>query len=162
MTDIFIYISILLILLASLVGVVIPLLPGIPLMFATVFIYSFLDKFAHLTTSNVAVFLILMIASLFVDYSSGLIGAKIAGASKKAILGGTIGTLIGLFFFPPLGAVLGLFIGVLVAEVLQGGKNLRRAVKAATGTLLGSLAGVVTNLMIGILFIILFSIYFFR
>ncbi len=162
MTDIFIYISILIILLASLVGVVIPILPGIPLMFTTVLVYSFLDNFAHISTSNVAILLLLMIASIVVDYSSGLLGAKMAGASKKAILGGMIGTLAGLFFFPPLGAIWGLFVGVLVAEITQGGKNLQRAIKAATGTLLGSLAGIIANLTIGIVFIISFSIYYFR
>ena len=161
MTDIFIYISILTILIVSLVGVLIPILPGIPLMFVTVLVYSFLDRFAHITTSNVVILLILMVVSLVVDYSSGLLGAKMAGASKKAILGGLIGTLIGLFFFPPLGAVWGLFVGVLMAELLQGGKNLRNAVKAATGTLLGSLAGIIANLAIGIVFVVLFSIYFF-
>lgn len=148
-------------LLPGLAGIFIPLLPGIPLMFVIALIYGVIDRFQHLQGNEVMILGGIVVLSLIVDYCSGVIGAKYGGASKKAILFGFIGLIVGIILLPPFGGILGLFLGVLIAEMIQH-RDQRRAVKAATGSLLGSLLGIVANLVLGLLFLILFIVFALR
>lgn len=127
----------------------IPTLPGIPLMFATIFIYGLIDGFETLQPWHLAIFGALALLSIFIDYSSGLIGAKLGGASKKALMFGVVGLFIGLIAFPPLGAFAGLFLGVFIAELLQF-RDHQRALKAASYSLAATVAGAIANIVIAL------------
>jgi uncharacterized protein YqgC (DUF456 family) len=127
----------------------IPTLPGVPVMFATVFIYAFINGFETLQPWHLAIFGALALLSILIDYSSGLIGAKLGGASKKALVFGTVGLFIGLVAFPPLGALAGLFLGVFLAELIQF-RNHERALKAASYSLAATVAGALANIAVAI------------
>jgi hypothetical protein len=127
----------------------IPTLPGIPVMFGTIFVYALVDGFETLQPWHLAVFGALALLSIAIDYSSGLIGAKLGGASKKALLFGILGLFIGLIAFPPLGAFIGLFLGVFVAELVQF-KDHHRALKAASYSLVTTVIGALANVAIAI------------
>lgn len=127
----------------------IPTLPGVPILFGTIFIYALIDNFEHLQAWHLAVFGALALLSIAIDYASGLIGAKLGGASKQALFFGIIGLFIGLFVFPPLGAFIGLFLGVFLAEIMQL-KNHRQALKAASYSLVATVVGAMTNVLIAI------------
>ncbi len=125
----------------------IPTLPGVPVMFAMIFVYALIDNFQSIQAWHVGVFATLALLSLVIDYSSGLIGAKLGGASKHAIMFGCIGLIVGLIALPPLGAFVGLFLGVFIAEIIQF-KDHRRALKAASVSLVATLVGAITNIAI--------------
>ena len=127
----------------------IPTLPGVPVMFGTIFVYGLIDGFDTLQAWHLAVFGALALLSIFIDYSSGLLGAKLGGASKKALFMGIIGLFIGLFAFPPFGAFIGLFLGVFVAELMQF-QDHHRALKAASYSVVATLVGAITNIFIAI------------
>ena len=127
----------------------IPTLPGVPVMFATIFIYGVIDHFETLQLWHLAIFGALALLSLFIDYSSGLIGAKLGGASKRALFFGIVGLFIGLIAFPPLGAFIGLFTGVFIAELIQF-RDHQRALKAASYSLAATIAGAFANILIAI------------
>lgn len=127
----------------------IPTLPGVPIMFGTILIYGIVDKFETLQPWHLAIFGALALLSIFIDYTSGLIGAKLGGASKKALFFGIIGLFIGLIAFPPLGAFAGLFLGVFLAELLQF-RNHQKALKAASYSLAATVAGALANVVIAI------------
>lgn len=141
--------------LTGILGVIIPALPGIPIMFLLALVFGFIDKFIHLTVINVIVLLIIALASLAVDYFSGILGAKYGGASGKSMLAGMLGMIVGLVVLPPFGGIIGLFLGIIVAEIVLHG-NKKRAVNAATGGLLGTLAGMAINLLLALIFMGLF------
>lgn len=145
-------------LLPGLAGVFLPLLPGIPFMFVIALIYALIDRFQHLEGNELMILGGIAVLSLIVDYCSGIIGAKYGGASKKAILYGIIGLIVGVILLPPFGGILGLFLGVLIAEIIQHRQG-KRAIKAATGSVLGSILGIAANLVLGLLFIILFVLF---
>ncbi len=139
----------------GLAGVLIPVLPGLPIMFGVALVFGIIDHFSHLQPYELAILALLTVISLGIDYASGLLGAKYGGASKRATGYGIIGLIIGLIAFPPFGSIAGLFIGVLVGELtLQS--NEKRAIKAASGTLLGTVAGIALNFILAIIFLILF------
>lgn len=143
-----------LLMLPGFVGVFLPALPGIPYMFLVALAFVAVDQFQHLSGWELVGLLGLTIVSVMVDYFSGTLGAKFGGASTRATTAGMIGMLAGLFLFPPLGGLIGMFIAVLYVE-LQGG-TLHKALRAAGGSLAGSLAGILVNLLLALSFIILF------
>lgn len=138
----------------------IPTLPGVPIMFGTVFVYALFDNFTHLQAWHLAIFGALALLSIVIDYSSGLIGAKLGGANKTSLLFGLLGLFIGLLAFPPFGAFLGLFVGVFIAELVQF-KDKQRALKAASYSLATTVAGALANIALAIGMFIAFLIIIF-
>lgn len=160
--EIIIFIFLVIILLVGFLGVFLPILPGIPFMFGAVLVYSIFDRFQHISTHELIWLGILALISLAVDYASGILGAKILGASAKGTIGGLIGSLLGLLIFPPLGIFIGLALGVLIAELYFAKKSAHESAKITAGALLGALAGIILNLIIGLVFLITFIISFWK
>lgn len=156
--DIAYFIIALVLILPGILGVFLPIVPGIPYMFAIVILYSFITKFQTLSTREMIILGVITLLSIFSDYLSGLLGARWGGAHKKSILLGLIGLITGTIVLPPFGGIIGLFLGVFIAEILIHDDH-KRAVKAATGSLIGSLAGMLISAVLSIIFIILFIIF---
>lgn len=129
--------------------------PGVPYMFLISLIFGFVDKFQHLSAVDLIYLGLIAIFSLLVDHLSGILGAKFSGASKYGIIGGIIGFLVGLIAFPPLGGFAGLFLGIMVTEILNY-KHWKKAFKAASGSLIGTVAGVIINMVLSAIFIVAF------
>lgn len=138
-----------------------PMLPAMPYMFIVAAIYGLLSGFIDFTTGNLVVLGGILIASILVDYLAGLLGAKFGGASKKSLLYGLAGLVVGFIFAPPLGGFLGLFAGILFGEFVVNGKSGAKALKAAAGSLIGSFIGFLINIALAISFFALFIIFTF-
>ncbi len=144
--------------LPGLAGVLLPLVPGIPYMFVVALVYALADRLSHISGLELLTLGLIAIASLAVDYLAGILGARAGGASKKALLFGMIGLILGMIILPPFGGILGLFLGVLAAELL-GGKTALMAFKAGQGSVIGALTGIGINLLLALLFLILFVVF---
>ena len=157
MTPFLWWILTLLLMFVGLVGTVLPLLPGTTIILAAAILHHLMLGAAHSvgwwTLAGLAV---LTIVSHVLDLVSGSIGAKWFGATRWGAIGGILGAIVGLFFFP-LGLFLGPMIGVLLGELL-GGKKLLPAGKTSAGTLLGTTAGFVAKFSIAIAMIAWFLI----
>jgi uncharacterized protein len=134
--------------LAGIAGTILPALPGVPLVFAGMLLAAWANGFHDVSVWTVVLLGVLTLVSLAVDFFASLLGAKRAGASKKALWGAAIGTFAGLFFGIP-GLLLGPFIGAVVGELL-GGREWREASKVGFGTWLGIAVG--TALKLGLAF----------
>jgi hypothetical protein len=124
-------------------------------------IFGLLDHFQHLKLWEWGILVGVTVIMIAVDWLSGLFGAKLAGASKKSIIWGILGLIIGLIAFPPFGSLIGLFLGVLISELVYF-REYKKAVKAASGTLLGNLVGIILNLSLSLVFLVLFIIFALR
>ena len=140
--------------------VFVPLVPIIPLMFIGATAFALADRFIHVTPYELIALSVLFVVSILVDYSSGIVGARLGGALRYSILFGIAGFVLGFLFLPPLGGFLGLFIGILFSEYLSH-NNGGRALKAATGSLFGIMGGLIINTIIAFTFSILFLIFLF-
>ena len=129
-------------------------------MFLVVLIYGIIDKFQTLEPWHLLIFGGMVLLGVFIDYASGLIGAKFGGANKQSILFGIVGLVIGLVIFPPFGLFLGLFLGVLVGELVQL-KDHAQAFKAASYSFLGVVSGMVLSTLLAIAFFISFLVILF-
>ncbi len=138
--------------------VFIPLFPTFWYLIIVATLFGFVDGFVHLTLANLAVLGALLGASIAVDWSAGLLGAKFGGAAWKSLILGAVGGLVGVLVMPPFGAFIGLFIGVFIGEILRR-RETREAMKAATGALVGTLSGIAVNAILAILFIALFVLF---
>ena len=74
------------------------------------------------------------------DYVIPMAGAKRFNCSKIGKWGATVGTIVGLFFFP-LGLILGPFLGAFIVELIVK-KSVAAAALGGIGALLGFLASV--------------------
>lgn len=144
--------------LPGLLGVILPIFPGVPFMFLVALVYGFVTKFQLLSVSELIWLAGLALISVVVDYLAGLLGAKFGGASAKALTVGLIGFVVGMIIFPPLGGLFGMFLGIVITEFYLVGKG-RTALKAGAGGLLGALAGMIINLVIGLTFVGLFLFF---
>src|SRR5690242_9568746 len=97
-----------LLVLAGLAGTVLPMLPGVPLVFAGLLLAAWADGFHAVGWPVLAVLAVLTLLSVIVDFAASSIGAKRAGATRAAVLGAAIGTAFGMFFGLP-GLLLGPF-----------------------------------------------------
>ncbi len=135
----------------GLAGIVLPALPGVPLMFAGMLLVAWGGNFGRLGWGVLAILGALTILSVAADLIANLLGAQRAGASRLALAGAAIGTVVGLFFGIP-GIVFGPFVGAVVGELAHS-RHGGIAAKVGVGTWIGLLLGTVAK--IGIAFVML-------
>ena len=128
----------------GLAGTVLPVLPGVPIVFAGMWIAAWADGYAHVGTVTLIILGVLTVLAILLDFIAGMHGAKRVGASRHAVIGALLGTVIGLFFGLP-GLLLGPFVGALLGELLAGG-GLRRATDVGIGAWTGFVFGVAAKL----------------
>jgi len=159
MDIVFIIIGFLLII-GGIIGSFIPILPGpITSWFGLLFLY--LTDVVPMSYTVLGITLIIALAIFMLDYFIPAMGAKRFGGSRYGVIGTTVGLLIGIFFFPPFGIIIGPFLGALIGELLYGTKS-DIAVKAAFGSLLGLLTSVFIKFIVASCFAILFVWKFFE
>lgn len=81
------------------------------------------------------------IAVTVLDYLIPAYFTKLTGGTKAAAWGATIGLFAGAFIIPPMGMIMGSFLGAFLAEILYSDKTSAEALKSAFGSFVGFLAG---------------------
>ena len=136
---------------AGLAGIILPVLPGTALVLAGMVLGAWADDFTRVGWVTITVLSVLALVAWVLDYVAGLMGAKRAGASKLALLGAAIGTIVGIFmgligvFFMPL-------VGAAVGEYLAQ-RDEKRAMHVGIATWVGIMLGMVAK--IGIAFVMI-------
>jgi uncharacterized protein YqgC (DUF456 family) len=147
-TQTILYVVAALLMLVGLAGTVLPALPGIPLVFVGMVLAAWAGDFQYVGWGWLIALGILTLLSLGIDLLAASMGAKRVGASKWALGGAVLGSLVGLFF-GPLGLFAGPFVGALLGE-LSHRRDLGQAAKVGVGTWFGILLG--TVLKVGLAF----------
>jgi len=120
-------------------GLVLPGLPGAPLLFLGLLSAAWAEDFVHVGWRTLVLIGVMGALTYVVDLAAAALGAEAFGGSKRALLGAGIGAFVGLFFGIP-GILLGPFLGALIAELTMK-QNLRKASMAGVGAMLGFLVG---------------------
>jgi uncharacterized protein YqgC (DUF456 family) len=134
--------------LIGLVGTIIPMLPGLPIMWAGALLYAIFTGFEKIGWGYLVIFGVLTTVIQGLDYVANLYGAKKMGASGWGILGAFVGMLVGLFTGGVIGLLAGSFAGAILGEMLVG-KTGKQALKAGVGTFLGFLGGTLIKFTVG-------------
>ncbi len=148
-----------LLVLVGIAGIILPALPGIPLVFAGLLLAAWADDFAHVGWLPLTVLGLLTLASFAVDILATVVGAQRVCASRKALWGTFVGSIVGLFFMP-----IGLFVGPLAGALLGEywhTRELGRSTKVGLATWLGILLGFALKLALVIAMLGLFAFAWF-
>jgi hypothetical protein len=143
---IFLWILAALLVLAGIAGTVLPVLPGVPLVFFGLVTAAWIDDFQRVGWEVLAFLAVVTVLSQLIDLLATARGAQKMGAGRTALLGGTVGLVVGLFFGLP-GLIVGPFLGAFLGEYLAKG-NFRQSGKAGFGTWLGLLCGIVLKVVV--------------
>ncbi|MCH1909313.1 DUF456 domain-containing protein [Stenotrophomonas sp. Y6] len=145
--------------LVGLAGVILPALPGLPLVFAGLLVAAWTDGFAHVGWLPLVVLGALTALSIVIDVLATTLGAQRLGASRLALAGSVLGTVVGLFFMP-VGLFAGPFVGALLGEYLHG-RRLGQAARVGLGTWLGIVLGVALKLGLAVAMLGVFAVAWF-
>lgn len=135
----------------GIVGSILPALPGLPISWLG-FLSLYLVKDMQMNPTILWITLIITIAITILDYVIPAVGTKRFGGSKYGIWGTNLGLLAG-FFIPPIGFIVGPFIGAFIGELIYDSTNIKRALKAAFGSFIGFLASTFIKVFTSILFL---------
>lgn len=154
--DIALYVLAALLIVGGLAGAVLPALPGIPMLFGGIWLVAAVDNYQHLGLWWLLIIGVLGGVGVTVDFVASMLGAKRVGASKLALWGAALGTLVGMFFGIP-GLLFGPFLGALAGE-LASGTSVLRSTHVGVGTWLGLLFGTLVKLVISFVMVGLFGV----
>lgn len=141
--------------LVGLAGTVLPVLPGTLLVWGGILLGAWIDDFTRVGMTTVIVVSVLAVLAWGLEYVAGLMGAKKAGASKQALVGAAVGTVLGLF----LGLIGVLFmplVGAAVGEYLAQ-KDQARAVKVGIATWIGIMVGLIAKVVLAFIMVGIFG-----
>ena len=145
------------VMLIGMAGVFLPVLPGVPLVFAGAFIYAWSTGFQVITIGNLIFFAVLTAIASAVEYIGGVITAKKYGASKYGLLGGVLGGIIGLILLGIPGLILGQLTGVITGEIYYG-KQMKESFTSGFGMFIGYILGSTIKVLFASLIMIVFYI----
>ena len=128
-------------LIIGLLGCIVPMIPGPPISYAGLLLLHITDK-VQFATSQLLIWLLLVVVVQMLDYFTPIIGSKYSGGSKWGSWGCLIGSIVGIVFFSPWGIIIGPFGGAFIGELL-GDKSAKEALKSGIGALIGFLVGTV-------------------
>jgi uncharacterized protein len=133
--------------LAGIIGSFAPVLPGAPLIWAGMLVYGLITGFAKLDLLFYVLQGSLALAIMGVDYAATALGSRYFGASKAAVFGAVCGLAAGLFFFFPIGLIIGPFLGAMLAELIYS-RRTGQAVRSGLGATLGFWGGLFFKLVL--------------
>jgi uncharacterized protein YqgC (DUF456 family) len=144
----------------GLVGTVLPVLPGILLVFGGLLLAAWADGFRHVGAVGLSIIGVLALLAFAADFVASLLGAKRVGASPLALAGAAAGGIVGVFLGIP-GLIFGPFVGAVAGEYLARGR-LVQAGRVGIGTWIGLIVAAVAKVVIAITMIgVFFAIYVF-
>jgi uncharacterized protein YqgC (DUF456 family) len=137
-----------LLLAAGLVGAVIPALPGPPLSYIGLLVLQW-SGYLGFSFTLLWIWAGITAVVTVMDYILPAIMTKQFGGSRAASIGSFLGLLVGIFFFPPWGMIVGPFIGAFIGELIHNRTtDGEAALKAALGAFLAFIVGTGAKLVV--------------
>ena len=137
-----------LLVIAGIAGIIVPALPGHVLIFAGLLLVAWADNFTRVSGWSLALIGVIGAFSYTVDFAAAALGAKRVGASRRAVVGAGLGTLLGIPFGLP-GVLLGPLAGAVLGE-LTVHRQWRRVAGVGIAAWIGFLVG--TAVKVGLAF----------
>ena len=151
------------VMLVGLAGVILPVVPGVGLIWIAALVYAIAERFATIDPLTLAVLTVMGALGVTADIWVSQAGGKLGGASWQALLAGlgsgAIGFLIGLLV-GGIGAlpagIIGMLLGLLLVEYLRR-RDWRETLRVGAGWLAGCLLSGLVQLIIGLAMIVIFA-----
>jgi uncharacterized protein YqgC (DUF456 family) len=128
------------------IGTILPILPGVVFVFAGMLLAAWIDDFQRIGLITLSILGFLTALVLVIDIVAGLLGARRVGASRLALAGATLGTLVGMFFGIA-GILIAPFLGAVIGEFMARGR-IEPAARVGIGTWLGMVVGALAKMAV--------------
>ncbi len=140
---------------AGLIGCIVPVIPGPPVAYLALLLVSWAGGWDIFALWVLIVMAVAAVGAAVLDSILPVLTSRRSGAGKAGIWGSVLGMLIGTIFFPPFGTVIGAFLGALAGELLVMRKG-RKPLKAALGVFNGTMLAIVVKLSVSGVIAVLF------
>jgi uncharacterized protein len=144
------------VMLFGLFSLLIPVLPGLVIIWVPVLVYGLVTGFNLASGILFALITMLMIAGSLVDNVIMGARAKVQGASWLAIGVSLVAGLLGSLAFPPFGGLIAALIGLFAVEMLRL-KDLKRAMESTKSMAIGCGWAAVIRFGMGVVMILLWG-----
>lgn len=142
------------IIVVGVIGTLVPGVPGVLVVFGGMLLGAWIDGFRRIGWITLTVLAVLTALALLADVLGGVLGAKRVGASRLALLGAAIGSVVGLFY-GFVGALIAPFFGAAAGELITRGR-LAQAARVGVGTAIGFALTMVARVIIVLAMLIVF------
>ncbi|MBN2148209.1 MAG: DUF456 domain-containing protein [Anaerolineales bacterium] len=140
--------------LVGLAGLVIPIIPGIVIIWLAALGYGVVHGFGTLGGWMFAIMTVLMIAGSLVDNVLSWAGAKQGGASWYTMGVGIVAGILGTIFIPPIGGLVAAPLAILLLEYIRL-RDWKKALTALRGMATGWGLAFVIRFVLGLIMILL-------
>ena len=121
------------------VGCIVPVLPGVMLAYAG-YLSLYFCSYSTISLAWLVVFGVLTLAVSLLDYLLPSYMTRKFGGTKAGERGAMAGVIAGMFF-GPIGIIVALFVGAVVAELIYDSSDKERAFKSGFGSFLSFFVG---------------------
>lgn len=154
MSDLLLWSITLILLFVGLLGIFIPALPGILLVFAGILFFAAATGFSVITPPVLIIFGSVALVACLAEYAGSVVATRVGGGGRWALLGCVIGGLVGMAGGPP-GFIIGALLGAYVGALYEGREALA-AGKIALWSLLGLVGAKLLQFVLAIVMILAF------
>ena len=134
-------------------GTVLPMLPGVPLVFAGLLLAAWHGGFDQVSILTMVMIGIIASMAWAVDFFASVVTAKKAGASKYALWGAAIGAVVGIAG-GIIGLIIGPAVGAIIGELITHKNTSKEATTKATAVGIAAGLGFVLALAIKIVLVL--------
>lgn len=139
-------------LLAGLIGSILPVIPGPPLGYVGLLLLRW-SGYADFSMRFLIVWAVVVVVVSLMDYFMPIWMTRRFGGSRSATVGSSVGLVVGLFVFPPWGMILFPFLGAMVGELINDSKNTNKAFRVACGSFAAFILGTGAKLAVSVIMI---------
>ena len=149
------WIAAVLLVVIGIAGTLLPMLPGVPLVFAGLLLAAWSGGFVKVSVLTICIIGAFALVALIVDFVASFITVKRAGASKYALWGAVIGASMGIFI-GMLGLIIGTTLGAAIGELVAQ-RDSSRATTVGLAAGLGFVVALVVKIVLTVAMLGIFA-----
>ena len=153
------WLVVVLLVIVGLAGIVLPALPGVPLLYGGLLLGAWIDEFARVGVTAIVVIGVLALLAWLIDFFASLFTTRSVGASRQAMIGTVLGGLIGIIG-GLIGIILGTVIGAIVGEIMAS-RNAAHAGRVGVAAGMGFVVALAAKLVLALTMLAIFAYAYF-
>ena len=153
------WLIVVLLVIVGLAGIVLPALPGVPLLYGGLLLGAWIDEFARVGVTTIVVIGVLALLAWLIDFFASVFTTRSVGASRQAMIGTVIGGLIGIVG-GLIGIIVGTVIGAVVGEIMAS-RNAILAGRVGVAAGMGFVLALAAKLVLALAMLAIFAYAYF-